>query len=100
MSDIRLAEAPAHYSCMIAEMPDWERPRERLEHQGADALTDAELLAILLRSGLRGRSVLDLSRDILQAYDGDLDRLSQASVSELRGIRGIGTAKAVEIRAA
>lgn len=85
---------------MIAEMPDRERPRERLQHHGAEALTDVELLAILLRSGLRGRSVLDLSRQVLQAYDDDLDRLSRATVDELRGIRGIGPAKAVEIHAA
>lgn len=85
---------------MIAEMPDRERPRERLQHHGAEALTDVELLAILLRSGLRGRSVLDLSRQVLQAYDDDLDRLSRATVDELRTIRGIGLAKAVEIHAA
>ncbi|MDX9980436.1 MAG: DNA repair protein RadC [Lentisphaeria bacterium] len=85
---------------MIAEMPDRERPRERLQHHGAEALTDVELLAILLRSGLRGRSVLDLARQVLQAYDDDLDRLSRATVDELRGIRGIGLAKAVEIHAA
>lgn len=92
--------APDHDGFMIAEMPDRERPRERLMHQGAEALTDVELLAILLRSGLRGRSVLDLSRQVLQAYDGDLNRLSRATVDELRGIRGIGAAKAVEIHAA
>ncbi|MBT7164967.1 MAG: DNA repair protein RadC [Victivallales bacterium] len=100
MTDTPRSEVPSRDGFMIAEMPDRERPRERLEHQGAEALTDVELLAILLRSGLRGCSVLDLSREVLQAYDGDLDRLSKASVNELRGIRGIGTAKAVEIRAA
>jgi DNA repair protein RadC len=100
MADSPHSEAVARDGFMIAEMPDWERPRERLEHHGAEALADVELLAILLRSGLRGHSVLELSREVLQAYDGDLDRLSRASVSELRAIRGIGTAKAVEIRAA
>jgi DNA repair protein RadC len=100
MADTNSPESPARYGFMIAEMPDWERPRERLEHHGAEALTDVELLAILLRSGLRGQSVLDLAREVLQAYDGDLDRLSRASVSELCAIRGIGPAKAVEIRAA
>jgi DNA repair protein RadC len=85
---------------LIAELPDRERPRERLVAKGADSLSDTELLAILLRSGPRGRSVLLLARDLLAAFDGDLARLAAAAVGELRQVRGIGPAKAVEIHAA
>jgi len=85
---------------LIAELPDHERPRERLMKRGAVALSDAELLAILLRTGPRGRSVLSLARDVLAAFDGDLQRLACASVTELRRIHGVGPAKAIEIHAA
>ncbi|OGV68725.1 MAG: hypothetical protein A3K19_13240 [Lentisphaerae bacterium RIFOXYB12_FULL_65_16] len=85
---------------MIAEMPNHERPRERLLGKGADSLKDDELLAILLRTGTRGRSVLDLARDVLKAFDDDLTRLAGASVTELCRVRGIGRAKAVELHAA
>lgn len=84
----------------ICEIPDHERPRERLVRHGADSLSDTELLAILLRAGPRGRSVLQLARDVLAAFDGDLGRLSASRLSELRRIRGIGLAKAVEVHAA
>lgn len=85
---------------LIAEMPDHERPRERLESVGADALSDTELMAILLRTGRAGRSVIDLARDVLNAFQGDLSKIAQAGLNELREIRGIGRAKAIEIRAA
>jgi DNA repair protein RadC len=85
---------------LIAELPDRERPRERLLHSGAEALSDTELLAILLRSGPRGRSVLDLARELIAAFGNDLARLAAATVPELRRIRGIGLAKAAEVRAA
>ncbi|MBT4821529.1 MAG: DNA repair protein RadC [Lentisphaerae bacterium] len=85
---------------LIAELPERERPRERMMRHGADALSDAELVALVLRNGVRGRSVLSLSRDVLAAFRGDLGRLSSATIGELRAIRGIGVAKAVELRAA
>ena len=87
-------------SLLIADLPGHERPRERLIRQGSEALSDAELLAILLRTGRRGVSVLDLARHVLSQFDGSLNRLAAASVSELRRVRGIGPAKAVEIHAA
>jgi DNA repair protein RadC len=87
-------------SQLIAEMPDRERPRERLIHRGADALSDTELLAILLRSGPRGSSVVDLARRLLSSFDGNLAQLAAANLTELCAIHGIGMAKAVEIRAA
>ncbi|MCK5802571.1 MAG: DNA repair protein RadC [Lentisphaeria bacterium] len=85
---------------MIAEMPQRERPRERLLKRGVDALSDTELLAILLRCGRRGRSVLALAGDVLSAFGGDLGRLSVAAVPELTRVSGIGQAKAVELHAA
>lgn len=85
---------------LIAEMPELERPRERLEARGSDALSDAELLAILLRTGRCGRSALDVARDALVCFGGSLDRLAEASLGELRKIPGIGRAKAIEIHAA
>ncbi len=85
---------------MIAELPAHERPRERLIEKGAQALSDAELLAILLRTGARGRSVLDIARDLLAVFHHDLEALARASVAELCKVRGIGSAKAVEVCAA
>ena len=86
--------------CMIADMAPHERPRERLLHNGADALTDAELLAILLRTGTRERPVLDLARDLLRSSGNDLARLASLGIPELRAVKGIGATKAVEIHAA
>jgi len=85
---------------LIAELPDRERPRERLLGKGPDSLSDAELLAILLRSGTPGRSVLQLARDVMAAFGGSLSRVAGATVSELRQVRGVGPAKSAEIRAA
>jgi DNA repair protein RadC len=85
---------------LIAEMPDHERPRERLARAGADALSDTELLAILLRTGRSGRSVLDVARDLLIAFGGSLDRIAHAAVAELSAVPGIGPAKALEVHAA
>mgnify|MGYP006281786389 CR=1 FL=1 len=85
---------------MMAELPHHERPRERLLKHGPDVLQDAELVAILLRSGRRGRSVLSLARDVLNRFDGNIAALASASVSELCSLPGIGQAKAVELRAA
>lgn len=87
-------------SLLIADLPGHERPRERLLHQGSDALSETELLAILLRTGRRGVSVLDVARHLLREFDGSLNRLATASVSELRRVPGIGPAKAIEIHAA
>jgi DNA repair protein RadC len=85
---------------LIAEMPGHERPRERFLRHGADALSDTELLAILLRTGQAGRSVLELAREALIRFDGDLRQLATAPLSELQQIPGIGQAKAIEVSAA
>jgi DNA repair protein RadC len=81
----------------ISDWPEAERPRERLMRQGAAALSDAELLAIFLRVGMRGKSAVDLARDLLAAFDGDLARLANAPPRELERLPGIGNAKAVQL---
>src|SRR5277367_5863335 len=86
-------------SSTMREMPAAERPRERLLNQGANALKTAELLAILLRTGTSGRSVLELA-DFLLTHFGSLEALSRAPVGELMKIKGIGEAKAIELKAA
>lgn len=80
----------------IQQMPESERPRERLGRHGPQALSSAELLAVVLGSGTKGKSVLALSQELL-AHFGSLERLSQATVSELRQIKGVGEAKAVQL---
>jgi DNA repair protein RadC len=83
----------------IREMPQDERPREKLVAHGAAALADAELIAILLRTGLPGANAVDVARELLQRY-GSLAGLSRCSVKEIATIRGVGTAKAVQLVAA
>lgn len=83
----------------MREIPEHDRPRERLERLGAESLTDAELLAILLRTGRKGMSVVHLAEALLKRFDG-LERLGQQSVSEMAGVDGIGKAKAVLLKAA
>jgi DNA repair protein RadC len=73
-----------------------DRPREKMMQRGAESLTDAELIAILLSTGTRERSAIDLGRDILEQVGG-LDRLGRSSVAELTRIRGIGKAKAITL---
>jgi DNA repair protein RadC len=79
--------------------PEDERPRERLLRHGADKLSDAQLLAIIIRSGEGGRTAIDLGRELLDRCGG-LDGIAQAGIKELCGVKGIGPAKAAEIKAA
>ena len=83
----------------IRDWPAAERPRERLAQQGAAALSDAELLAIFLRVGVRGKSAVDLARELLASFDGDLARLAAANTKELARLPGIGPAKAAQLAA-
>lgn len=83
----------------IREMPQAERPREKLAAHGASALTDPELIAILLRTGVTGKNVVDVARELLQKY-GSLSELSRCTVDELSKVRGIGAAKALHLVAA
>src|ERR1700678_4447132 len=83
----------------MRELPPAERPRERLLNQGANALKTAELLAILLRTGTTDRPVLELA-EFLLAHFGSLEALSRAPIGELLKIKGVGEAKAIELKAA
>ena len=83
----------------ITDWPEGERPRERLLALGPEALSDAELLAIYLRVGVRGKSAVDLARDLLQRFDGRLGALVDASLTELAEVSGIGMAKAAQLKA-
>src|ERR1700757_2336896 len=83
----------------IREMPRDERPREKLLARGPDALTNAELIAILLRTGRRGMNVVEVARELLERYKSFAE-LSRCSVKELSQIKGIGPAKALELVAA
>ena len=81
----------------ITDWPDDERPRERLLTQGAAALSDAELLAIFLRVGVKGMSAVDLARALLAHFDHSLARLAGATPRELTAVNGIGPAKAAQL---
>jgi DNA repair protein RadC len=79
--------------------PDSERPRERLLEKGGDALSDAQLLAILLRTGDQGISALDLAIQLLDQFGGFAE-IERASIPELTELKGIGPAKAAQVKAA
>jgi DNA repair protein RadC len=83
----------------IRELPQEERPREKLLARGAEALTNAELIAILLRTGLPGANAVEVARQLLDRYKS-LGGLSRCSVKELAKIPGIGETKALELVAA
>jgi DNA repair protein RadC len=84
---------------MMADLPEEDRPRERLHRLGADSLTTDELLAILLGSGSRNESALDLAGRLLKRFDNDLVKLANASSAQLCEIRGIGPAKSAHLLA-
>jgi DNA repair protein RadC len=83
----------------ITDWPEHERPRERLLKHGASRLSDTELLAIFLRTGVAGKSALDLALALLARFDGSLRRLVDASFEELSAIGGVGPAKATQLMA-
>ncbi len=83
----------------IIDIPVQERPYEKCEHFGPEALSDAELLSVLLRSGTQGTGALDMSRSILNALgSAGIAGLHQMSAEDLKDIRGIGRVKAIQIR--
>lgn len=84
----------------IKSWAEADRPREKLLLNGRRHLTDAELIAILIGSGNKAESAVDLSRRILVTYNNDLDALGKVSVKDLSKFRGIGEAKAIAIVAA
>ena len=83
----------------IQELPVQDRPREKLAALGAGALSDSELIAILLRTGMVGANAIDVARELLKKYQS-LGGLSRCTVAELAEIKGVGPAKAVQLAAA
>lgn len=83
----------------LKNLPIDERPRERLARLGSSALSTIELLAILLGSGTRKRSVLEMASDLL-AHFGSLQNLADASLKELQQVPGIGMARSIQLKAA
>src|SRR6266567_3237485 len=83
-------------SMRLKDQPASERPRERLVAKGPDALSHAELIAILLRTGLKGANAVDIAKQLMQKYESLLF-LAQASLEELQTIKGIGRDKAVTL---
>ncbi len=87
------------HSLTIHQMPKEERPRERLTRYGSQALSSSELIAILLGNGTRGSSVIQLAQ-VLLSHFGSLESLADATVIELCQVKGIGQAKAIQLKAA
>lgn len=85
-------------SNLFKNLPVGERPRERLLKYGAESLSLQELLSLIFGRGVKGESVIDISQKLIGIF-GSLDKLSEASISELRNIKGIGLAKACQIKA-
>jgi DNA repair protein RadC len=83
----------------IREWPEGERPRERLLKYGAGSLSDAQLLAIMLRTGAGGKTAVGLAIEILTAF-GNLRKIGNASLNELASFKGVGNAKAAQMMAA
>ncbi len=83
----------------IHDLPAQDRPRERLAAHGADKLSNAELIAILLRTGMKGMSALHIAEQLLQ-QGGTLQNLANASLDDLRKVKGVGRDKAVALKAA
>lgn len=85
---------------LVMKITDWaeaDRPREKLLEKGIAALSDAELMAILIGSGTVSLSAVDVSKLILSAVENDLHKLSKLSIKELQKFKGIGEAKAITI---
>jgi DNA repair protein RadC len=88
---------------MSLKITDWaleDRPREKLMQRGASSLTDAELLAILISSGTKEKSAVDLGRELLAVVNNNLNSLGKLTIADLRKLHGIGPARAVTIAAA
>ena len=87
------------YVAMIRDLPAGERPRERLRHYGPQSLNNADLLAILLRTGMQGENVIAMAHRLISRFKG-LEGLGQASFTELTDEKGVSEAKACQLMAA
>src|SRR5947209_6708078 len=83
----------------IKDMAAKDRPRERLAAEGAEVLSNAELVAILLRTGMKGYSAIDVAQQLLARF-GTLENLARSSLDELRQIKGVGRDKAIALKSA
>jgi len=88
-----------NYGNAIKNWPDDEKPREKLLKHGEHTLSDTELLAILLRTGMKGESAVDIARKILQKF-GTFRNMSHTSMTKWKEIKGLGDAKLCQIKAA
>ncbi len=92
-----------NYKKDFASIKNWsvdDRPREKLQLKGAAALSNAELLAILINNGNKERSALDIAKEVLAAGKNNLSELGKISVKDLQKFKGLGSAKAITIIAA
>lgn len=89
---------PTHFA--IRQLAEDDKPREKLLQNGPAGLSEVELLAILLNSGYREKSALDLAREILLAADNNLGELGRLTIAQLKKIKGVGEVKALSIIAA
>lgn len=88
------------YNMPISNWPEGIRPRERMRSSGVEALSDAELLALFIRTGMRGKTALDIAREVLVKFEGRLSSLARADFNTLLVIPGIGLGKASQLLAA
>lgn len=91
-----MTDSSHHYS--VQSLPEADRPRERLLRHGAEVMTTAELIAILLGSGMKGTPVLKLAQEVVSRFS--MEKLAEATVAELCEIKGLGPAKALQLKAA
>jgi DNA repair protein RadC len=96
--DPKVSVAQQEQTMRITEWPEHQRPRERLIREGPQALSDAELLAVFLRVGVRGKSAVDLAGDMVRRF-GSLQGLFGAGLQEFTSIPGLGSAKFAQLQA-
>lgn len=85
---------------LIRDLPVEERPRERLLHAGAESLRNAELIAILLRTGFKGSSAVHVAETLIRKFDNSLQRMANAPLDELIKVKGVGRDKAIALKSA
>ncbi len=92
------AENEIDYRYTVKELPESERPREKLVKYGAEKLSNSELLALIIRTGNKERTAIELSRDILKKFGG-LNSLINLSIEEIKKVKGVGIAKSTQLKA-
>ena len=85
-------------SFTLHDLPEQERPRERLVKYGVESLSIQELLSLIFGRGVKGESVVNISQKLISTF-GSLDKLSEASIEELKKVKGLGLAKACQLKA-